>query len=47
VVAGISQGGLPGPQFPYQGVRVTPSVYTTLRDIDVFIEAMTALTKSG
>jgi isopenicillin-N epimerase len=45
VVAGISQGGLPGPQFPYQGVRVTPNVYTTLRDIDVFIEAMTELTK--
>jgi selenocysteine lyase/cysteine desulfurase len=46
VVAGIAQGGLPGPQFPYQGVRVTPNVYTTLRDIDVFIEAMSELVKT-
>ena len=45
VVAGISQGGLPGPQFPYQGVRVTPNVSTTIGEIDTFIDAMQALLK--
>lgn len=30
----------------YQGLRVTPNVYTTLREIDVFIEAMQTLAKA-
>jgi len=40
VVAPIVAGDLPGPQFPYQGVRVTPNVYTTLQEVDTFVEAM-------
>ena len=30
VVAGLAQGTLPGQQFDYQGIRVTPNVYTTI-----------------
>jgi selenocysteine lyase/cysteine desulfurase len=40
VCAAIVQGDLPGPQFPYQGLRITPNVYTTLQEIDTFVEAM-------
>jgi selenocysteine lyase/cysteine desulfurase len=43
----IVQGDLPGPQFPYQGLRITPNVYTTLQEIDVFIEAMQDVLKNG
>ena len=32
--------------FRYQGIRVTPNVYTTVDEVDVFIEAMTKLAKS-
>ncbi len=40
VCTAIVQGELPGPQFPYQGLRITPNVYTTLQEIDTFVEAM-------
>ena len=30
----------------YSGIRVTPNVYTTLDEVDVFIDAMTKLAKS-
>lgn len=44
LVTGISVGE---PQtLEYQGIRVTPNVYTTVDEIDVFIEAMTRLAKS-
>lgn len=46
IVAGISGGGLPGPRFDYQGVRVTPNVYTTIGEIDTFIGAMQELLKA-
>jgi selenocysteine lyase/cysteine desulfurase len=46
VVAGLAQGGLPGQQFPYQGVRVTPNVYTTIDEVDTFAAAMAELAKS-
>ena len=31
----------------YQGLRVTPNVYTTLEEIDTFIMAMEDLLKNG
>lgn len=39
VSAAVSQG-LPGPVFPFSGLRVTPQVYTTLGEIDLFVAAM-------
>ena len=43
ITAAISSGQLPGPQFPYQGVRVTPNIYTTIDEIDTFAGAMEEL----
>jgi selenocysteine lyase/cysteine desulfurase len=31
----------------YQGLRITPNVYTTLEEIDTFVEAMTEIIKRG
>ena len=31
----------------YQGLRITPNVYTTLEEIDTFVRAMTDLIKRG
>ena len=45
VIAGLAQGAMPGQQFPYQGIRVTPNVYTTLNDVDTFAQAMLELVK--
>jgi selenocysteine lyase/cysteine desulfurase len=47
VVSAIVAGELPGPQYPYQGVRVTPNVYTTLQEVDMFVEAMQDVLKNG
>ena len=44
IVTGISVGEPTAPE--YQGIRVTPNVYTTVDEIDVFIDAMTKLAKS-
>ena len=45
VVAGLP-GGKPAYQrYDYQGIRVTPNVYTTIGEIDTFIEAMQQLVK--
>jgi selenocysteine lyase/cysteine desulfurase len=41
------QGQLPAAQFPYQGIRVTPNVYTTLEEIDTFAGAIEGLLKTG
>ncbi len=35
----------PARQFPYQGVRVTPNVYTAVDEVDTFVRAMTKLAK--
>jgi selenocysteine lyase/cysteine desulfurase len=43
IVAGISSGALPGPQFDYQGVRVTPNIYTSIDEVDAFAHAMEEL----
>ena len=45
VVAGLSGGKPPAQTFDWQGIRVTPNVYTTIGEIDTFIEAMQALVK--
>jgi selenocysteine lyase/cysteine desulfurase len=45
IVAGIAGGEFPGPQFPYQGVRVTPNVYTSVDEVDTFAGAMEELLK--
>ena len=31
----------------YQGLRITPNVYTTLEEIDTFTEVMTKIIKRG
>jgi selenocysteine lyase/cysteine desulfurase len=46
VVAGLAQGAYPGQQFPFQGIRVTPNVYTTIEEVDTFARAMETLAKS-
>jgi selenocysteine lyase/cysteine desulfurase len=43
IVAGISGGQPPGPRFDYQGIRVTPNIYTTIQEIDTFVGAMKEL----
>ena len=45
VVAALAQGPLPGQQFAWQGIRVTPNIYTTLKDVDTFAGAMEELVK--
>jgi selenocysteine lyase/cysteine desulfurase len=42
----VVQGPLPGPQFPYQGIRITPNVYTTLEEIDTFAGAIEEVLKN-
>jgi len=42
ISAAVSQG-LPGPVFPFSGLRVTPQIYTTLDEIDRFVAAMRQL----
>ncbi len=46
LVAGISSGAFPGPQFEYQGVRVTPNVYTSIDEVDRFADAMERLARA-
>ncbi|HYN09988.1 MAG TPA: aminotransferase class V-fold PLP-dependent enzyme [Vicinamibacterales bacterium] len=43
IVAGISGSQPPGPKFDYQGIRVTPNIYTTIQEIDTFVGAMKEL----
>jgi selenocysteine lyase/cysteine desulfurase len=45
IVSPLAQGAMPGQQFPFQGVRVTPNVYTTVDEVDTFVGAMTKLAK--
>ena len=47
VINAVVAGELPGPQFPYEGLRVTPNVYTTLEEVDTFVEAMQDVLKNG
>ena len=47
VTYGMVSQRLPGPVFDFQGLRVTPNVYTTANEIDRFIEAMEDGLKNG
>jgi selenocysteine lyase/cysteine desulfurase len=47
VTYGMVSQGRPGPVFDFQGLRVTPSVYTTIGEIDAFIEAMEDVLRNG
>jgi selenocysteine lyase/cysteine desulfurase len=40
-------GAPPNSVFDYQALRVSPNVYTTLEEIDTFVEAMEEAVKSG
>jgi isopenicillin-N epimerase len=40
-------GAPPNSVFDYQALRVSPNVYTTLEEIDTFVEAMTEAAKEG
>jgi len=40
-------GQYPGQQFDYQGVRITPNVYTTLEELDTFVTALKDVLKNG
>jgi len=41
------QGPYPGQQYDYQGVRITPNVYTTLEELDTFVGAIKDVLKNG
>src|SRR5262245_23820018 len=41
------QGQYPGQQYDFQGVRITPNVYTTLDEIDTFVGALKDALKNG
>ena len=43
IVATLARSQMPGQQFDYQGVRVTPNIYTTVEEIDTFAGAMEEL----
>ncbi|MFN8062492.1 MAG: aminotransferase class V-fold PLP-dependent enzyme [Vicinamibacterales bacterium] len=47
IVVPIVAGELPGPQFPYEGLRITPNVYTTLEEVDALVEGMQDVLKNG
>jgi len=47
VIAAEYTQGVPGPVIPFDGLRVTPSVYTTLDEIDRFVAAMEDVLKNG
>jgi isopenicillin-N epimerase len=46
IVPAIRRQEPPGQQFDYQGVRVTPNIYTPLEEIDTFVQAMQELLKT-
>ena len=45
IVAALARSEMPGQQFDYQGVRVTPNVYTTIDEVDTFAHAMEELAR--
>jgi selenocysteine lyase/cysteine desulfurase len=47
VVVPLVGGAPPNSVFDYQALRVSPNVYTTLEEIDTFIEAMEDAVKNG
>jgi selenocysteine lyase/cysteine desulfurase len=47
IVVPLVGGAPPNSVFDYQALRISPNVYTTLEEIDTFIEAMEDALKSG
>jgi isopenicillin-N epimerase len=47
IVVPLVGGAPPNSVFDYQALRVSPNVYTTLEEIDTFVEGMEAAVKSG
>jgi selenocysteine lyase/cysteine desulfurase len=47
IVASLAKGQLPGQQYDYQGIRVTPNVYTTIEEVDTFAGAMEELLRTS
>src|SRR5512136_821058 len=47
IVVPLVGGAPPNSVFDYQALRISPNVYTTLEEIDTFVEAMTEAVKSG
>ena len=43
IVPGIVSGRPPAQRFDFQGVRVTPDIYTPLEEVDTFARAMEEL----
>ena len=43
IVAALAGSQPPGQHFDYQGIRVTPNIYTTLQEVDTFVAAMKEL----
>ncbi len=47
VVVPLVGGAPPNSVFDYQALRVSPNVYTTLEEVDTFVEAMEVAAKNG
>jgi len=47
VINAVVGGQPPAQVFDYTGLRVTPNVYTTLQEVDTFVEAMQDALKNG
>jgi selenocysteine lyase/cysteine desulfurase len=47
IVVPLVGGAPPNSVFDYQALRVSPNIYTTLEEIDTFIEAMAEAAKEG
>jgi selenocysteine lyase/cysteine desulfurase len=47
VVVPLVGGAPPNSVFDYQALRVSPNVYTTLEEVDTFVEAMAVAVKNG
>ena len=47
VTSAVVSQSLPGPVFDFQGLRITPNVYTTTAEIDAFVAAMRDVFRTG
>lgn len=47
IVSPVVSQARPGPIFDYQGVRVTPNIYTSIQEIDRFVDAIGVVLKNG
>jgi selenocysteine lyase/cysteine desulfurase len=47
IVTAVSQGEPPAQRFDYQGIRVTPNIYSTLEEVDTFAAAMEEFVKTA